>query len=478
MILDQDGDPDTPKPVSFTVKETVCPRTSQQPQENCDFKENGLVKQCVGTVTLDQSKDLFDINSSECQENSFLASKFARAMVPSVVPARFPHSTYSQKTVKDCLMSHPLRAFDVKATNFSGGQHRSQTQRVEESKRGVYVYVWLGIHVCTGVTIVTVVSLNACGILTPQEQDLLLGLLLLRLAEVMVTKAASLVPSDRGCSSEWASAPFSFSVLVDFPANVLMPSPSSALCHPVCAAEAVKTVGKRISTRTHSLSLLLLMKLSGVLRWEPLFPTVFLVCYMSGAGCEHGPLLQSSGTLPLSLHPGPAHLITQPQMLRRGAGWMFVVVAGGEIRSRSLAQAEVLGQGGRLASSLALQQQQQRGRPDATKYSGYSVAGTASRGVALPSCQLASFTKPQAWETPAGLRAFQGDITCCSSLLHMKWEVGRKKLTRNRERVLTLSPDPSLHPHSSRGCLPYSLQRAGGRAEFPPLVPVRRPAWW
>nr|XP_058933070.1 cathelicidin-5-like isoform X1 [Kogia breviceps] len=32
---------DTPKPVSFTVKETVCPRTTQQPLEQCDFKENG-----------------------------------------------------------------------------------------------------------------------------------------------------------------------------------------------------------------------------------------------------------------------------------------------------------------------------------------------------------------------------------------------------------------------------------------------------
>uniref|UniRef100_A0A8C0CZC4 Uncharacterized protein n=1 Tax=Balaenoptera musculus TaxID=9771 RepID=A0A8C0CZC4_BALMU len=51
-----DEDPDTPKPVSFTVKETVCPRTSQQPPEQCDFKENGLVKQCVGTVTLDQER--------------------------------------------------------------------------------------------------------------------------------------------------------------------------------------------------------------------------------------------------------------------------------------------------------------------------------------------------------------------------------------------------------------------------------------
>ncbi|XP_030616883.1 cathelicidin-1-like [Delphinapterus leucas] len=62
-----DQDPDTLKPVSFTVKETVCPRTTQQPPEQCDFKENGLVKQCVGTVTLDQSKDQFDINCNEAQ---------------------------------------------------------------------------------------------------------------------------------------------------------------------------------------------------------------------------------------------------------------------------------------------------------------------------------------------------------------------------------------------------------------------------
>ncbi|OWK02568.1 CATHL3, partial [Cervus elaphus hippelaphus] len=50
------------KPLSFTVKETVCPRTSQQPPEQCDFKENGLVKQCVGTASLDRSDDQFDLN--------------------------------------------------------------------------------------------------------------------------------------------------------------------------------------------------------------------------------------------------------------------------------------------------------------------------------------------------------------------------------------------------------------------------------
>ena len=42
VILDQDEDLDSPKRVSFKVKEAVCPRTSQQPLEQCDFKENGV----------------------------------------------------------------------------------------------------------------------------------------------------------------------------------------------------------------------------------------------------------------------------------------------------------------------------------------------------------------------------------------------------------------------------------------------------
>eukprot|EP00070_Physeter_catodon_P019355 XP_023979556.1 cathelicidin-6-like [Physeter catodon] len=62
-----DGDPDTPKTVSFTMKETVCPRASQKSPEQCDFKENGLVKQCVGTVTLDQVKGQMNITCDELQ---------------------------------------------------------------------------------------------------------------------------------------------------------------------------------------------------------------------------------------------------------------------------------------------------------------------------------------------------------------------------------------------------------------------------
>ncbi|KAM7230237.1 hypothetical protein CapIbe_018954 [Capra ibex] len=62
-----DENSNIPKPVSFRVKETVCPRTSQQPVEQCDFKENGLLKECVGTVTLDQVGNNFDITCAAPQ---------------------------------------------------------------------------------------------------------------------------------------------------------------------------------------------------------------------------------------------------------------------------------------------------------------------------------------------------------------------------------------------------------------------------
>ncbi|KAJ1069371.1 hypothetical protein K5549_015741 [Capra hircus] len=47
------------KPVSFMVKETLCPRTSQQPPEQCDFKEDGVVKEYGLTVTVDHWDDVF-----------------------------------------------------------------------------------------------------------------------------------------------------------------------------------------------------------------------------------------------------------------------------------------------------------------------------------------------------------------------------------------------------------------------------------
>ncbi|XP_010860642.1 PREDICTED: cathelicidin-5 [Bison bison bison] len=71
---EDDENPNIPKPVSFRVKETVCPRTSQQPPEQCDFKENGLLKECVGTVTLDQVGSNFDITCAVPQSVGGLRS--------------------------------------------------------------------------------------------------------------------------------------------------------------------------------------------------------------------------------------------------------------------------------------------------------------------------------------------------------------------------------------------------------------------
>uniref|UniRef100_A0A3Q2LB81 Uncharacterized protein n=1 Tax=Equus caballus TaxID=9796 RepID=A0A3Q2LB81_HORSE len=85
----EDEDPDTPKPVSFTVKETVCPRTTQQPLEECDFKENGLVKQCVGTVVLDPAKDYFDISCDKPQRvkrRGSVTTRYQLLMIPRVRP--------------------------------------------------------------------------------------------------------------------------------------------------------------------------------------------------------------------------------------------------------------------------------------------------------------------------------------------------------------------------------------------------------
>nr|XP_048279364.1 cathelicidin antimicrobial peptide [Myodes glareolus] len=52
-----DEDPDTPNYVRFRVKETVCDKATYQTPEQCNFREHGLVKQCVATVN--QGTDSF-----------------------------------------------------------------------------------------------------------------------------------------------------------------------------------------------------------------------------------------------------------------------------------------------------------------------------------------------------------------------------------------------------------------------------------
>ncbi|XP_013365671.1 PREDICTED: cathelin-like [Chinchilla lanigera] len=68
-----DEAPESPKPVSFTVKETVCPKGTQLRLEQCDFKEDGLVKRCSGTVTLDPASSASDVSCTGGQRFSSVA---------------------------------------------------------------------------------------------------------------------------------------------------------------------------------------------------------------------------------------------------------------------------------------------------------------------------------------------------------------------------------------------------------------------
>ncbi|XP_052043128.1 cathelicidin antimicrobial peptide-like [Apodemus sylvaticus] len=73
-----DEDPDIPKYVRFRVKETVCGKTDQQLPEQCAFKEQGVVKQCMGTVTLNPAADSFDISCNEPGTQPFRFKKVSR----------------------------------------------------------------------------------------------------------------------------------------------------------------------------------------------------------------------------------------------------------------------------------------------------------------------------------------------------------------------------------------------------------------
>ncbi|XP_036595364.1 cathelin-like [Trichosurus vulpecula] len=58
----ENNDPATPRLLSFTIRETVCPNTENRNPDECDFKENGVVKECVGAIALDSPNPSADIS--------------------------------------------------------------------------------------------------------------------------------------------------------------------------------------------------------------------------------------------------------------------------------------------------------------------------------------------------------------------------------------------------------------------------------
>ncbi|XP_074052133.1 cathelicidin antimicrobial peptide-like [Macrotis lagotis] len=69
------NDPATRQSISFTIKETVCLKTENKNPDDCDFKENGVVKECIGVINLDSTQRSFDVN---CDGPERIKRRFGR----------------------------------------------------------------------------------------------------------------------------------------------------------------------------------------------------------------------------------------------------------------------------------------------------------------------------------------------------------------------------------------------------------------
>ncbi|XP_072510311.1 protegrin-2-like [Notamacropus eugenii] len=59
---EENNDPTAPQLLKFTLRETVCPKTEHRNPDECNFKANGLVKECIGTIDLDSPNPSVDIS--------------------------------------------------------------------------------------------------------------------------------------------------------------------------------------------------------------------------------------------------------------------------------------------------------------------------------------------------------------------------------------------------------------------------------
>ncbi|XP_074053833.1 cathelicidin-2-like [Macrotis lagotis] len=69
----------TLKHLSFTLKETMCPVMEELPLDQCDFKSDGLVKECQGSISNEQ--DIAAIILT-CDPVASAPSRSRRASVP------------------------------------------------------------------------------------------------------------------------------------------------------------------------------------------------------------------------------------------------------------------------------------------------------------------------------------------------------------------------------------------------------------
>uniref|UniRef100_A0A8D0DUD6 Vipericidin n=1 Tax=Salvator merianae TaxID=96440 RepID=A0A8D0DUD6_SALMN len=63
-----DSQKQLPQHLEFTVKETICPSSEQVNPEDCDFKDDGIVKVCSGTFIWQETASIILLNCEDVSE--------------------------------------------------------------------------------------------------------------------------------------------------------------------------------------------------------------------------------------------------------------------------------------------------------------------------------------------------------------------------------------------------------------------------
>uniref|UniRef100_A0A8B9UE61 CTHL2 protein n=3 Tax=Anas TaxID=8835 RepID=A0A8B9UE61_9AVES len=65
----------TLRALNFTLMETDCAPGSRVPTDDCDFKENGAIKECSGPVTFQQGTPDIDLRCSDASSDPVLVQR-------------------------------------------------------------------------------------------------------------------------------------------------------------------------------------------------------------------------------------------------------------------------------------------------------------------------------------------------------------------------------------------------------------------
>ncbi|XP_072185815.1 cathelicidin-2 [Excalfactoria chinensis] len=86
-------DLNTLRELNFTIMETECVPTARTPIDDCDFKENGAIKDCSGPVTILQDAPVINLNCRDASSDPVLVQrgrfgrflKKVRRFIPKII---------------------------------------------------------------------------------------------------------------------------------------------------------------------------------------------------------------------------------------------------------------------------------------------------------------------------------------------------------------------------------------------------------